>query len=1200
MTQLQAIARTLRRSEEQLKRPIDLLRQGFDPAFLASYRSDEIGQLDLRALFRLKRQVDYNDRVSKHRQEVLSQWEVETGQPGPHREILDRANSIAALDRLTRGVRSKKGAKSVAQKSPLAAEIGQAILTMQGQDAPSDINQWIAEKWFVNPEEADSLLQQARRWMTLLLSEDVVLLDKLANHILRRAVVRVESITEKNTVSEEDGSDQPSGASASMETSLSSEPSSQPEMADTTIPNNLAELPIAAEQAEPSHGENLTDQTLAEVSAPLNQPSEQVDPASSTSTLEVGFGSKKKNGDKKKKHDNFRTIRSEARLSPRQRRRRWLRSLLEPYAKLRRALHRLSPYQVLMLGRGQRSQLLQLHFEYDRNYMVQAARNALCQGRHPMHDWLLSVANEAISHIAPKLEQDVFAELEEVAHVELTEAAVEHLLSVLAQRPLGRHRLMVIDAIGPKMAAVAIIDESGEVLHIDDIPCNSSRPDVVAQNVSMLSESMRRYRVALVALSNGPSRRYLIHTIQQLLARSPEGTLSWTMVDRAGADAYGATRLALQELPNISRRHRCAVWLARRLQDPLHEILKIDATKLRLGSYVRELPEPMLHEGLQQAISATIAARGIDFWNAPEHVLRLVPGLNNAAVEALVKARQAGQIESRQQLIAALQGTLDEARIRQAIGFLRVFGSAECLDATAIHPEDYRLSQRLISNAGIPAPPNAPPGWSKSSILAEATLETTQADPSSSDSEEHDPPSSEGESREVQIDAESLTDVAILQNEFTESTASLDSNASESTPPPADAEKASSEAASSLSSESDAIVTESVATATSSEMVDAENTQSASDTASLTDAITQQIREVFSRLQESCSAKSQSQLSIDIEKLARSWQVGRDKLRHVARCLQDPFHDVRCDTPSIPLSTYVPSLDRLSAGVTHWGVVSGVADYGAFADLGSDCTGLIHVSRMSAYYSEDPHQIFQVGDLVQVWVNEVDVAKRRVALSAIPPGTEVIRPEREESARMDQHNLDNRGRNRQGATRGKDGNRDDRSERQPIGNSRERGNSGQGNQDRRSGSGSRTNEPGKGAGGNRQPHRDRDRHSSNRNRRDEKREVREVIAERNEKLKLAKPAVPITDAMQKGKEPLRSFSDLMQYYQGQRVPSEDASMPLSSADGEPVAAATLASPQIATVADSADAMVDLQSNYQPTNGESITNKDLDQSPSGHE
>jgi protein Tex len=1152
MTQIQAIARVLRRTEEQLRRPIDLLRQGFDPAFLANYRADETGQLDLLALFRLKRFLDYNDVVARQREEVKVQLTADNLLSTGVGELLDRCESVAEIDRLSRGMRSKKGSRSISTKYPRVAELGQALLTFQG-DAPEDLPAWVAQQFSVTIEEATSLLQQTRRWLQLLLQEDAPLMDKLGKHILRKAVVSVEKLKDEKEIDALPESE-PAPAATDVSAEIDAAQAAVAQAAPATTDPPATEVVSAgteqsAEQAETTSSElaaamptevvesvsvQTTDGTPASENVVVDTAAASAAPAEPT--LDVKFGDSKKDRQKSGKKKTI-VAKSEAKLSPRQRRRRWLRSLLEPFSKLRKPLNRLTSYQVLMLGRGHRSQLLHLKFDYDRGFMVQAARESLSPGRHPLHTWLQSVADEAINVlIAPRLEQEVFAQLEEAAHQELIETAVQHLFLSLSQRPVGRHRVLAIDAIGPKMAAVAIIDENGEVLHTDEIACNSSRHDVVAQNVGLLKECIRQYRVGLVALSNGPARRYLIHTVSQLMKQAPEGSLCWTMVDRAGSEAYCATRLSLQELPSISKRHRAAVWLARRLQDPLRETMKIDPTRLRLGSYQRELPESLLFDGLHQAISATLAAQGIDFWNAPEHVLRRVPGLTNEMVKTLVAIRNSGSVDSRQQIVNALKDASEETRLRQAIGFLRVFGSPEPLDATAIHPEDYRLAQRLTNNTELKVPEAAPPNWVKSTIASAASLEVAPEAAAEGSAEG----TTDGEATATEAAADTFA--AELHSESSESAELVEAEAPAETESSTDASQATGELAAADAS------SESAAEGVAAEATDEVAGQASADATAeaVADPVTDALREAVAKLLADASEHKLEPLAIDVEKLARSWQVGREKLKWVANCLQNPFGDSRLAAPPIPLLNTVPTIDNLKPGMSAWAVIVSVVDFGAFADLGPDCSGLIHVSQLSREYTPDPHQTVQVGDLIQVWVLDVDTGKKRISLTAIPPGTVVHRPMEEEHGQSGRDGRPARGDGR-GQGRGQ------QSGRSPQGNRGEQGQQGQqgqqggrregGRGDQGRGQGGQPNrggqQQGRGPGGGGRGGNDRrgggrnDRRSGDRFVRSDSADTT-VTADNQTKPRVPKPVKPITDAMQKGKEPMRSFSDLAQFFHVQR------------------------------------------------------------------
>ncbi|MEI6527865.1 MAG: hypothetical protein WCP62_17690, partial [Planctomycetota bacterium] len=447
---------------------------------------------------------------------------------------------------------------------------------------------------------------------------------------------------------------------------------------------------------------------LATEKAPENNPSDSSNPSSA----EVAIASFK--SDRKKSREIRTKSLSDKQLSPRQRRRRWLRGILESYSKLRKPLRDLTPFQVLMLSRGLRSQIIQLQYQIDTKSLVQLCRDSLCPGRHPMHPLLMEVSDTGLKEfLLPKLQQDVLGILEEDANQALIESAVDHLETVMLQRPIRGHRILLIDAVGQKTAAVAVVDAQGGLLMTGDIVCNSSKPDVVSQNVTQLGQWVHEHQVTLVALTNGHARRYLIHSVAELMKQSSEGSLYWTFADRQGADAFCTSRNSLVELPKISRRHRAAVWLGWKLQDPLKQILKIEPARLRLGSYQRELPQSELETALQEAISSAITKAGIDMYHADLEALKRIPGMDDATAKRLVEQRPQGNLANRESLAKFLKESLSDNNARQAVGFLRVYQSDNSLDGTIIHPEDYRLAERLVAHAQLPAPPTAPEGWSK-------------------------------------------------------------------------------------------------------------------------------------------------------------------------------------------------------------------------------------------------------------------------------------------------------------------------------------------------------------------------------------------------------------------------------------------------------------------------------------------------------
>lgn len=1224
MNDLEAIARGLHLPVESLKRPADLLNQGYDPSFLATYRPDELGQLDVKTLSKVKRALEYQRRVSAYRIKLREQATAEGWWVDSLQKLIDNSQSIAEIDGLTRNIRSRKSSRILAEKDPKLAKLGQAILTMTGS-APEDLLAWVATETGVTPDQAEQTLHQTKNWLAVLLSEDAQLLHQLGRQILRRGQVSMKMLAEPSekeqalkdaaeaSQASEDSRDEPLDAHSES----NSENHELESVADAVA---SAESDDAAGQVESSE-EALNDSISAETSAdtvsdelsetvanedqvdspeeaPIISSDESATSSEEKTELELApadpllaaFPSaapgkarllKAKNPKGSATPASKGASKASAKpLTPRQRRRKWLRSILQRYSKLRKPLTRLGHYEALMLGRGQRSQIIAMRIEYDLSSVTKLAHDALCSNGHPMEAFLSEVADNSLSKIIlPRLEHDVFSELEEAAHHELTEHAVRHLQEMIDQRPVRGHRILLIDAMGPKSAAVAIVDPRGHVDFTGELSSVSSRSDVVTQNVATLGEWIHTYKVSLVAISNGNTRRYLIQTVAELMKQSGEGgDLRWTIVDRTGADAYCETRQALQELPTISRRHRAAVWLTWRLQDPLIEITKVDPARLRLGSYQRELPQDTLEIALGEAVSSSVAARGVDVLNSHEKSLVCLPGVDLPVARAIIDLRDRSEISTREKLAESLNAIATETQLRQAIGYLRIFESEQPLDGTMIHPDDYRLAERLVATGELQMPPAAPPNWVKptkpianSSTKSESeTNANLNASESSSASATDETTSDEVASATPESDVAAANSEPVVSETTSQESAQIDT---QSEPNSSEAESAAPSAILDTTTTSEVAPEAVDPDAIPSFATPKSEADSSADSSPPKQNVAPKPAPILvlapTNPENPDGPAIPTALTIDVEKLSRSWQVGREKTRFVGRSLQQPFADSRDFRMPIPLLTSMPTMETLRPGQTVWGIVIGVADFGAFMDLGPDCNGLVHVSRLSREFVEDPQEVVQIGDLIQVWVLHVDLDKRRIALSALPPGVEQSRRPGSFDASRDDNRRDGRsdGNNREQSQGGRyaGGNRSsdnrsggNRGGSQPVGaqqgqspNQQSGGQQSAGQRpsggfggNRGSGPGSSSGPPrssqssGQGQGANRggQGGGSREgyggRGNSYRDRSDSRNEIKAFNKKQD---KPSKPAPPISDAMKEGKEPMRSFSDLIQFMQPKRT-----------------------------------------------------------------
>jgi transcriptional accessory protein Tex/SPT6 len=1119
MKDLPAIARYMRLPEEQLRFPVELFHQGFEPNYLATYRPDELGGLDGKTLARLKRSVVYESNLSDHKDQIVIGLQKDGHFNDAVADVLVQCTSISQVDAIARNLRGKKTAKAFADSDPNIEKVGQAILLYRG-DNIQDFQAWVQSQTGLDPQEADLLIPKVKRWLQLLLSEDAQLMLSLQRTLLKNAIVSVKVLPEPSQTNNQPAEDLPpaqppadppiaetSAEAVAQEISAPEITASEPPAVEAPIVEApIVEAPIVEAPIVPS------------VEAAQEPPAEPLGPTLESPEAIASFKS-----DRKKPREIRTKSLSDKQLSPRQRRRRWLRGILESYSKLRKPIRDLTPFQVLMLSRGLRSQIIQLQFQIDSKHLVQLCRDSLCPGRHPMHPLLMEVADTGLKEfLLPRLQQDVLAILEEDANQALIESAVEHLETVMLQRPVRGHRILMIDAVGQKTAAVSIVDAQGNLLMTGDIVCNSSKSDVVSQNVAQLGQWVHEHQVTLVALTNGHARRYLVHSVAELMKQSAEGSLFWTFADRQGADAFCTSRNSLVELPKISRRHRAAVWLAWKLQDPLRQILKIEPARLRLGSYQRELPQAELEAALQEAISSAITKAGVDMYHADLEVLKRIPGMDDPTAKRLVEERPKGNLKDRDALGKLLKESLSESRARQAIGFLRVYQSNNTLDGTIIHPEDYRLAERLVEHAQLPAPASAPEGWSK------PDYDKIAAAIAAAQSMALDAPSSElVEAFGFDSHADEINpNFGVIESQ---------SDASES---PADAADESHAAVA-----PDAVATPTSQASETTETTEIPNTTESSATSENPEVT--QVAQVQAALEESAQTPAPSEtppgatrtpvsmpeipekpmerpaLAIDADKLARSWQVGRSKLLSVSRALQFPFADGRDFQYPVPLRSYVPTMERLEPGSMLSALVIGIANFGVFVELGPDCTGLIHISQLGPSFIEDAHQFVQVGDVIPVWVLHTDDKKKRVALTTRAPGSEIESNHRDTDNQRQQNDSRNRP-DRQASPQ------DRRGPGRPNvagGSSQPRGDRPNNNRPDNRGPDNRGPRPsGDSRGSYRKP--DSNRRSNSGQGYSENSEGR---SNRQVKISRPVPEKPITEAMQQGKEPLRSFGDLMQY-----------------------------------------------------------------------
>ncbi len=624
-------------------------------------------------------------------------------------------------------------------------------------------------------------------------------------------------------------------------------------------------------------------------------------------------------------------------------------------------ISKVPPHRILAINRGERAHVLRVRVDADFQAIEQAAFAALIPEHHPHADFLRGCTMDALQRlIYPSLEREVRRELTDEAESHAVGVFARNLRSLLLQSPVRDRRLLAVDPGFKSGCKLVALDEFGHMLAHAVVHLVGKEDRRTQAKVKIL-EMIHEHQLSVVAIGNGTGCRETEELIAELLAGElTDAGAAYVIVNEAGASVYSTSPIGREEFPNYDATLRGAISIGRRLQDPLSELVKIDAASIGVGMYQHDVKAKHLRESLDGVVESCVNFVGVDVNSASPALLRYVSGLNQLTARRVYDHRaQHGPFKCREEL-KAVSGFGDAAFI-QSVGFLKIASGDNPLDCTWIHPESYTVATQVLERLG-----GAP------------------------------------------------VDLADKQ-----------------------------------------------------------------------------------RMIELSAAAEQ----LNLAELAAELQVGVRLLEDILAQFKRPGRDPREELPQPIFKKGVLKLDDLAPGLELAGTVLNVVDFGAFVDVGLKDTGLVHVSQMADRYIQSPHQVVSVGDIVRVWVLEVDKERRRVSLTMLPPGTPRQPPQR----------------------RGRDEQRPEQSRAPREG----------GQQQRRGGQSSqRPAAAGAGTGGPPQ-RRSRGGPPQGGNRKPQRREM-EFVAPKPK----PGPLVPITEKMREGQEPLRTFGDLLQFFNQSKTPPE--------------------------------------------------------------
>ena len=368
------------------------------------------------------------------------------------------------------------------------------------------------------------------------------------------------------------------------------------------------------------------------------------------------------------------------------------------YYAFRSPLNRVQGHQVLAVNRGEREGVLKVSVEMEREAALIPVRRAVLNPGAPAMAFVRAAAEDAYDRlIFPSVEREMRSLLTEQADEGAIKMFGLNLKPLLMQPPVKGFVTMGLDPGYRNGCKVAVVDATGKVLDTAVVyPTFSQRKKEEA--IDTLAKLIRRHGVAHIAIGNGTASRETEQMTVELIRRLGGG-VSYMIVNEAGASVYSASKLAAEEFPDYDVNLRSAVSIARRLQDPLAELVKIDPKSIGVGQYQHDMPQARLDETLSGVVEDCVNAVGVDLNTASAPLLSYVAGLNNTTARNIVKYREEnGAFTTRKGVLKVPK--LGPKAFEQCAGFLRVPESRNVLDRTGVHPESYGAAEALLTLCG--------------------------------------------------------------------------------------------------------------------------------------------------------------------------------------------------------------------------------------------------------------------------------------------------------------------------------------------------------------------------------------------------------------------------------------------------------------------------------------------------------------------
>lgn len=619
-------------------------------------------------------------------------------------------------------------------------------------------------------------------------------------------------------------------------------------------------------------------------------------------------------------------------------------SVYEMYYNYDEPVKKVLGHRVLALNRGEAEKFLVVKIQAPEEDILRYLNTKIITKDNPVTTPVIEeITRDAYERlIAPAIERDIRNELTENAEDGAITVFGKNLTQLLMAPPIVGKTVLGWDPAFRTGCKLAIVDATGKVLDTKVIYPTAPQ-NKVEEAKADLKKLIDKYNVDLISVGNGTASRESEQVIVELI-KELDRPVQYVIVNEAGASVYSASKLATEEFPQFDVGQRSAASIARRLQDPLAELVKIDPKSIGVGQYQHDMNQKKLGETLEGVVEDCVNKVGVDLNTASAPLLQYISGISKAIAKNIVDYREEnGKFKSRAELLKVPK--LGPKAYEQCAGFLRIADGENPLDATSVHPESYDATLKLMDKLGITfddvraAQKNA----------AKAVLEKPAARPENK-------PAPKKKPKQV-----------VIKNTNTAMGAAL----------------AAALAGSNLAVVEDDVKDKNAGAKGSSANVGSEaGKNGAKGAGAFGDGNGVNGGGSDTGAQGAFSGSLSHKISeSDKKKLAEELGVGEITLTDILSELEKPSRDPRENMPAPILRSDVLDMKDLKPGMVLKGTVRNVIDFGCFVDIGVHQDGLVHISHITDRFIKHPLEAVSVGDIVDVQVLDVEVDKKRISLS---------------------------------------------------------------------------------------------------------------------------------------------------------------------------------------------------------------------------